>query len=148
MCRFLKLLMMQTTGKLRGGSDGRKPGTLPSFSRLFIIKTRCVSQLPNLQQQLHQIIRQHASRCGNGVDAQQVLVMISIQFAILEVRPQAVFSLHNSPARPTHSTSPAGVSCKTYLRHTPRAIPDYPTITAVDSVGSGFKDCKLSSLMV
>jgi hypothetical protein len=31
----------------------------------------------------------------------------------------------------THNTSPAAVSCKTLLRHTPRAIPDYPTITAV-----------------
>ena len=35
------------------------------------------------------------------------------------------------PAHLTHNTSPAGVSCKTHVRHTPRAIPVYPTITAV-----------------
>ena len=34
--------------------------------------------------------------------------------------PNGSFSLHNSPARPTHNTSPTGESCKTYLRHTPR----------------------------
>ncbi|MEI6209963.1 MAG: hypothetical protein WCP20_24530, partial [Desulfuromonadales bacterium] len=35
------------------------------------------------------------------------------------------------PAHLTHNASVAGVSCKTHVRHTPRAIPDYPTITAV-----------------